>query len=103
MTGAEPKLAATGKNVSFRRCALGSAHGFTLLEVLVALSILGVAVTVLFQLFSTNLRTIALSGDYVLATVRAEAKMREVLDDDALGPKAWSETTSMRASARIRR
>jgi prepilin-type N-terminal cleavage/methylation domain-containing protein len=69
-------------------------HGFTLLEILVALAIMGIAVTVLFQVFSANLRSIAVSDDYVSAVVRAEAKMREVLDNDKLTENAWSETTA---------
>ncbi len=67
--------------------------GFTLLEILVSLAILGIAITVVLQLFSANLRALSVSDDYVSATAKAEAKMREVLDDDALSEKSWSETT----------
>jgi general secretion pathway protein I len=67
--------------------------GFTLLEVLVAMAILAIAVTVVFQLFSANLRSIAASEDYVKAAVRAELKMREILNDDKLTEKAFSEAT----------
>ncbi len=70
-----------------------SREGFTLLEVLVALAILSIAVIVVIQLFSANLRAIAISGDYVSASIKAEAKMREILDDDKLSEKSWSETT----------
>ncbi|MCX5806043.1 MAG: type II secretion system minor pseudopilin GspI [Proteobacteria bacterium] len=68
--------------------------GFTLLEVLVALAILGIAVTYVLQLFSTNMRTISLSRDYGLAAMQAEARMRQVLDDDQLNEQSWSEVTS---------
>ena len=71
-------------------------EGFTLLEVLVALAILGISVTIIFQLFSANLRAIRGSEDYIAAAVRMQTKMREVLDDDKLADKAektWSETT----------
>ncbi len=68
--------------------------GFTLLEVLVALAILGIAVTYILQLFSANLRTISLSKDYVAAAMQAEARMRQVLDDDQLNEQSWSEVTS---------
>ena len=68
-------------------------HGFTLLEVLVAIAILGIAVTVVLQLFSANLRAISVSGDYVSAVTKAEAKMREILSDDKLSDKSLSETT----------
>src|SRR4030043_2201930 len=67
--------------------------GFTLLEVLVAIAILGIAVTVVLQLFSANLRAISASGDYVYAATKAEAKMREILSDDKLSDKSLSETT----------
>jgi prepilin-type N-terminal cleavage/methylation domain-containing protein len=72
---------------------LCSRHGFTLLEVLVSLSIVAIAVTVVFQLFSAGLRAIAASEDYAAAVVKAEAKMREVLDSDDLPETSWSEAT----------
>lgn len=68
--------------------------GFTLLEVLVALAILGIAITVVLQLFSANLRSIAASEDYVSAVTTAEARLRDILDDEKLSEKSWSETTS---------
>jgi general secretion pathway protein I len=71
----------------------GKNRGFTLLEVLVALSILGIAITILLQLFSSNLRALSASEDYVSAVTKAEAKMREILDDKDLSEKSWSETT----------
>lgn len=67
--------------------------GFTLLEVLVALSILGIAITILLQLFSSNLRALSASEDYISAVTIAEAKMREILDDKDLSEKSWNETT----------
>lgn len=67
--------------------------GFTLLEVLVAVALLGIAITVVLQLFSANLRAISASEEYVSAAAAAEVKMREVLDDDELKEKSWSEST----------
>jgi prepilin-type N-terminal cleavage/methylation domain-containing protein len=67
--------------------------GFTLLEVIVAIAILGIAITVVLQLFSANLRAISVSGDYVAAATRAEGKMREILSDDRLSEKSFSEAT----------
>ena len=55
--------------------------GFTLLEVLVALALLGMAVTVVLQLFSANLRSISASEEYVAGSLEAQAKMREVLEE----------------------
>jgi|WetSurMetagenome_2_1015567.scaffolds.fasta_scaffold87095_3 prepilin-type N-terminal cleavage/methylation domain-containing protein len=68
--------------------------GFTLLEVLVATAILGIAIAVVLQLFSANLRAISDSGDYVIAIARAEMKMREVMATDDLAEKAYSELTN---------
>jgi len=65
--------------------------GFTLLEILVALALLGVAIVTVLQLFSADIRAIAASEDYVSAVMRAEAKMREVLDDDKLEEGTRSE------------
>ena len=67
-------------------------NGFTLLEVLVAMAILGIAITVVLQLFSADLRAISVSGDYVSAATRAEAKMREILSDDKLSEESSGET-----------
>jgi len=68
--------------------------GFTLLEVLVATSILGIAIAVILQLFSADLRAISLSGDYVSASTRAEAKMTEILNsDETVSEKSLSEAT----------
>jgi type II secretion system protein I len=68
-----------------------SPEGFTLLEVLVALVILGIAVATVLQLFSANLRSIGASEDLSGAVLRAEARFREILGDEALDEKAWSE------------
>ncbi len=68
-------------------------RGFTLLEVIVAFSLLAVTVTVILQLFSADLRVLSTSEDYVSAVVRAEAKMREVLDKEDITEGASSETT----------
>lgn len=69
-------------------------RGFTLLEVLVALVILGMAFVSIFQLFSADLRAIHASDDYSIAVMRAESRMREVLDDGDLSERAWSEVTA---------
>lgn len=53
-------------------------RGFTLLEVLVALAILGLAVVTILQLFSQGLRLLKLSGDHQRAVLLADQKAREV-------------------------
>ncbi len=79
---------------ALRSSALSDNGGFTLLEVLVSVAILGIAVAMVLQLFSADLRALSASGDYVTAAAKAEAKMREILDDSALTERGGSETTS---------
>jgi general secretion pathway protein I len=67
--------------------------GFTLLEVLVALAIMAIATTLVIQLFSADLRAIARAGDMTSAAVRGDSRIREILAEQSLGEKAWSETT----------
>lgn len=67
--------------------------GFTLLEVLVALALLSIALVAILQLFSANLRGIAISEDLAKAVMKAESAMREVLEDEDIAEKASSETT----------
>ena len=67
--------------------------GFTLLEVLLSLAIMAIAVTLLVQLFSANLRAIARSGDMTSAAVRGESRIREILAEPSPAEKAWSEIT----------
>ena len=68
-------------------------QGFTLLEVLVALSVMAMAVTLVLQLFSTNLRSVARSGDVTSAAVRADSRIREILMEPLAAETAWSEAT----------
>ncbi len=79
--------------VNDRSKYLISPGGFTLLEVLVATAILGIAVAVVLQLFSANLRALAASEDYVSAAKRAEAKMHEIMESQSLTETSLSETT----------
>lgn len=68
-------------------------EGFTLLEILVALAIMSIALVVVFQLFSANMRGIVSSEDYMRAAMLAESRMREVLSSDDLAEKNSSITT----------
>jgi general secretion pathway protein I len=67
--------------------------GFTLLEVLVAFVLLATTLTVILQLFSSNIKALSVSEDYASAVVRVESKMREILDNEQLAENAWSETS----------
>jgi general secretion pathway protein I len=69
-------------------------RGFTLLEVLVALVLVGITVSVVIQLFSANLGLIARSEDYVGALVKAESKLRDVLEGEGLEVGDSTETTA---------
>ena len=70
-------------------------RGFTLIEVLVALAILGIAVVTIIQLFSQGLRLLKLSGDHQRAVLLADQKIREVepktegIDSGQDGGFAW--------------
>jgi prepilin-type N-terminal cleavage/methylation domain-containing protein len=69
------------------------ARGFTLIEIMVALTVMGFAVVFLVQLFSSNLRTIGTSQDYMTALTRAESIMREIVESDKLEEKSWRDLT----------
>lgn len=56
---------------------LSSQKGFTLLEILLAVSILGLAITVIMQQFSAGLRIARMSNTYTTATIYAKQKLEE--------------------------
>jgi len=76
-------------------------RGFTLLEVLVALTILGLAIVTLMQLSSQGLRLLRLSDDYQHAVlvadrvVRAVDVPREGLDAGRDGPFRWERRVAL--------
>lgn len=55
--------------------------GFSLLEVLVAFSILSISLGVLYQVFSSSLNNSALSADYSRAMIIAESQLALVMQD----------------------
>lgn len=57
-------------------------RGFTLLEILVAFSLIGIVLVVVMQIFSAGLRSLSLSDSYVNASARAEAVMRNIVEDE---------------------
>ena len=67
--------------------------GFTLLEILVSLAIMAIAITLVMQLFSANLRAVAKAGEMTLASVRGDSRIREILAEPSLTETAWSEIT----------
>jgi len=66
-------------------------EGFTLLEILVALAVMAIAVTMVIQLFSANLRTVAASEDMTWAVTRADVRIRGILTGESLTERTWSE------------
>jgi type II secretion system protein I len=82
--------------------------GFTLLEVLVALAILGVAVVAVIQGFAQGLRLLKVSGDHQQAMLLADIKLREITEEQLRadsgpvereandeGPFHWERTTTL--------
>jgi general secretion pathway protein I len=65
--------------------------GFTLLEVLVALAIMAAAITIILQLFSSNLRALSASGDTSAAAAKGDARLREILTESSLKASSWHE------------
>ena len=53
--------------------------GFTLIEILVAISVLAISLVVILQLFSGGLKSVRLSDQYTRAIFFAREKMEEVL------------------------
>jgi type II secretion system protein I len=76
-------------------------RGFTLLEVLVALTILGVAVVALMQLSSQGLRLLHLSDDYQQAVIvadrvaRATDALAEGVDASQEGRFQWERRVAL--------
>jgi general secretion pathway protein I len=54
------------------------ASGFTLVEVIVAIAIIGISLVMIMQLFSGGLRASRTSCDYTRAVVHAKDKMEEL-------------------------
>jgi general secretion pathway protein I len=57
----------------------GCQGGFTLMEVLVSMAILGISLTLMLELFSGGLRSAKISEEYTKAIWYGKAKMEEML------------------------
>ncbi len=67
--------------------------GFTLLEVLVSMALFSIALVLILQLFSANLRNLSVSEDTMMASIKAEAQLREFLETVTVS-EGTIETTS---------
>lgn len=67
-------------------------NGFTLLEVLIAFVILASTIVIVIQLFSSNLRLVGVSENYVWAVARVDEVMRQTLDKEDLTVGTTNET-----------
>ena len=63
---------------------MDSNKGFTLIETLVAISILSISLVVILQLFSGGLKSSRLSDDYTRGIFHAMEKMEEILLADEI-------------------
>ena len=66
------------KTPANRRSTFSRAMGFSLLEILVAFTLLAVAMGVLMQIFSSGVNGASLAGRYAKATMYAESKLASV-------------------------
>jgi type II secretion system protein I len=72
---------------------MANKEGFTLLEVLVSLAIMAIAVTLVLQLFSADLRAVSRAGDMTWASVKADARIKKILDELSPVTASWGEAT----------
>lgn len=79
-------------------CTQAKARGFTLLEILVAFTLMALVVAVLMRVFSGGLQGIGLAEDYARASSLAESKLAAVGSEVPLkiGEFAGTETDKFR-------
>lgn len=65
--------------------------GFTLLEVIIAIAIMGISIALIMQLFSGGLRSGRVSRDYTMAVIHAKEKMEEMLISPAAGAEDFDD------------
>jgi len=75
-------------DIYLNRRSLRYSDGFTLVETLVAMSILSISLVVILQLFSCGLKSSKLSDNYTRAIFHAREKMEEILLDNNFTDRA---------------
>ena len=79
MRGATKAVRSALKKVRGPRCEVrGAPHGFTLLEVIIALAILGIGFALAMELLATGVRSAKASEDYTQAVLLVRQKMAEI-------------------------
>lgn len=68
-----------------------TSHGFTLIEVIVAIVILSISLVLVMQLFAGGLRAARTSCDYSRAVIHAKDKMGELFEDPVQGAGAFDD------------
>lgn len=70
----------------------GAAAGFTLLEVLIAFTVLALMMTVLLRIFSDGFRGMTAADAHALATLHAQTALASVGGEIPLAPGDWTGT-----------
>lgn len=73
-----------------RRQHAGGQRGFTLLEVLVAFTVLAIMMTVLLRIFSDGFRGMTAADAHTLATLHAQSALASVGGEIPLTPGDWT-------------
>ncbi len=73
--------------------------GFTLLEVIIAIAIMGISIVLIMQLFSGGLRSGKTAADYTTAVIHAREKMEETLINPSTSTGDFGDGYSWQAEA----
>jgi|GEM_PF-1835988 len=81
-------------NMAKNKCRLiiKDNHGFTILEIMVALILIAIVVVSVIQLSSANLRNLVSANDQIDALICSNSKMREILDLEKIEDASRNET-----------
>lgn len=66
------------------KCAMNKSKGFSLLEILVAFTIMAISLGIVLKIFSSGVNTAVISEDYIIATQIAESLMAKTGVEESL-------------------